>query len=729
MAPNYLSPGVYTVEKDISDFAPSINSSVVGIVGFASKGPTNKATLITDQEALVRIFGKPSEAINGQGLEGALEILEQTNSVYFVRCADSTAVDASALISVGSCPALILSGQADNTPTARLGIETPVTLRVQVQDSEGVHQFLDNAGAGRDFVVNVPTARSQSAAFRSVVGGALDSDKVGVFDEGVFDEGLGLSGAIVGGFAGSGASISVSACYGTVFNSASGAGILKYLHPAEGSKVDLGVSGTFASSMSMGGSQAVTEGTNSIAYLVETLYPGAGYNAGTLANGDSSGNSVTLSPVGSQNFVVSVNEAGVALESFKASFVASGVFLEDVINTSIDNAVSRVIKGNIVKNKLDVDVSALSHFSDALGELVAGPFDVTFRAEAGGDSGGELTTFTKTGSTVGGRFNKLVGSAASNLTGGTNGIATTEAGRSSALIGSAEQDPKTGMQALDDDIINVGVALVPGISTQQVQNALITLAEQTQDFMALVAPPYAVGTVQDAIDWTNGQSATTNSRTTAISSSFAAVHWPWVKVFSTFDGKDRWYDPSIFAARQMAYTDAVSDTWFAPAGFQRGRLTKPTEVEVKLNQGDRDSLYSGGNIVNPIVAFPQQGLTIFGQRTGQRNPSSLDRINVRRLMIYVRKVLLASTQRFVFEPNDEFTWSQIEGVVNPFLDDIKRRRGITEFRVVCDETTNTPLRVDRNELWTKVLLKPTKTAEVIVFEINLTNQSADLGTL
>tara|TARA_R100000951_G_C2524174_1_gene144393 strand:+ start:100 stop:396 length:297 start_codon:yes stop_codon:yes gene_type:complete len=98
-------------------------------------------------------------------------------------------------------------------------------------------------------------------------------------------------------------------------------------------------------------------------------------------------------------------------------------------------------------------------------------------------------------------------------------------------------------------------------------------------------------------------------------------------------------------------------------------------------------------------------------------------------MIYVRKVLLASTQRFVFEPNDEFTWSQIEGVVNPFLDDIRRRRGITEFRVICDETTNTPLRVDRNELWTKVLLKPTKTAEVIVFEINLTNQSADLGTL
>jgi phage tail sheath protein FI len=314
------------------------------------------------------------------------------------------------------------------------------------------------------------------------------------------------------------------------------------------------------------------------------------------------------------------------------------------------------------------------------------------------------------------------------MAGGTNGDATATA--ADALIGTSTGDTKTGMQALDDPTLNVGIALVPGIHTQSVQNALVTLAETTQNFLALLSPPYGVGSVQNAIDWTNGRSSTTaNSRTAPISSSYAAVYWPWVKVFSTFDGKDRWYDPAIFGARQMAYTDAVSETWFAPAGFTRGRLTKPTEVEVKLNQGDRDSLYSGGNIVNPIVSFAQQGITIFGQRTAQRTASALDRINVRRLMIYVRKVILQAAQRFIFEPNDEFTWAQVEAAINPFLDDIRRRRGITEFRVVCDETVNTPVRVDRNEMWTKVLIKPTKTAEVIIFEINLTNQSAQLGTL
>ena len=202
------------------------------------------------------------------------------------------------------------------------------------------------------------------------------------------------------------------------------------------------------------------------------------------------------------------------------------------------------------------------------------------------------------------------------------------------------------------------------------------------------------------------------------------MYWPWVKTFDGMASRDRWYDPAIFAIRQMAYTDDVGDPWFAPAGVVRGRLTKPTDVEVSVNQGDRDSMYSGGNVVNPIVKFPQQGIMIFGQRTAQRNPTALDRINVRRMLIVIRKSLLASTRRFVFEPNDATTWEKVVNVVNPLLDDIRRRRGITDYKVVCDETVNTPVRVDRNELWCKVLIKPTKAAEIVIFELNLTSQSA-----
>ena len=131
--------------------------------------------------------------------------------------------------------------------------------------------------------------------------------------------------------------------------------------------------------------------------------------------------------------------------------------------------------------------------------------------------------------------------------------------------------------------------------------------------------------------------------------------------------------------------------------------------------------------MNPITKFQRDGIVVWGQRTAQRTPTALDRINIRRMMIVLRKMILASTRMLVFEPNDPITWARVQNVLNPMLDDIRRRRGITEFRVLCDETTNTPIRVDRNELWCRILIKPTKTAEVLVFELNLTNQSADLG--
>lgn len=175
----------------------------------------------------------------------------------------------------------------------------------------------------------------------------------------------------------------------------------------------------------------------------------------------------------------------------------------------------------------------------------------------------------------------------------------------------------------------------------------------------------------------------------------------------------------------MTFTDNVAETWFAPAGFRRGRLTKPSATEKQLNQGDRDALYNTN--INPIVNFVPDGITIFGQKTCQRLSTAVDRINVRRLMIYLRKTLLASGRIDLFEPNDQFTWDSVKSKADQILSDIQNRRGIVQFKVICDSTVNTPLRVDRNELWCKILLKPTKTAEFIVFEVNLTSQAGKIN--
>jgi phage tail sheath protein FI len=701
--PNYVSPGVYIIEKDISDYLPSVNTSVVGIVGFASKGPTDKPTLITNQNQLIRTFGAPSEDITGQAVEGALEILDESNSVYFVRGADSNAADASSNMAFGTCPSVIVSANG-------FGVSSDLYLQIDVYNNAGTKKL--NSKKFSIPAGTVGAGGTQAQALRKIIGGGLDSDLVGVFD-GSGD--IGASGAIVGSYAGAGAQIVVRAFSDSGFTSSVSA--LFATDASATSSTNYGIKGSASSTVSSFGAtfnSTVTD-SNSIYYGVESLHPGTGYNGGTRSDGSVSGNSTTVSALGGQNFSFFVNQDGAVDETFKTSLVASGAFIENEINTGETNTTSEIIKGAIKVGGTDVDATALPTWAHFISDLVPSAIKYTFKTH---DTGASVTTSSTT--TAGPRWVKLL-ETTENLTGGNNGDGTV-----TTLVGTGATEPKTGVHALEDESLNVGIALVPGVYNQSVQNELITVAEQTQAFLALVAPPYAIGTTQDAIDWHNGKAI---ARTSPINSSYAAIFFPHVKVFSTFDKKDRWYDPTIFAARQMAFTDSVSESWFAPAGFRRGRLTKPTDVEVKISQGDRDSLYSGGNAINPISSFPQQGITIFGQRTAQRSPSALDRINVRRLMIFIRKVLLQGTGRFVFEPNDEFTWEQLEAALNPFLDDILRRRGLQDFRVICDETVNTPARVDRNELWCKVLLKPTKTAEIIIFELNLTSQSADITSL
>ena len=736
--PSYVSPGVYVIEKDLSQYAASINSSVVGLVGFASKGPVNKATLITSPASLVSIFGKPDESIQGQGLEGAVEILETTNSMYYVR-ATTTSLDesASACVGVGACPAIAVSGANSifgEANSAGFGFSgASIYFKLNGYDNAGAKLFTsDQKYAITSSITDGMSQTTRDAegslvAFKQVFGGELDGGKIGAY----FRADATNSPFLVAPYAGSGASLSV-----TSYSDAD------YLVGVSALRPVSGMDGAAASPNSPWASAVTCYGTafdnagattgNSVGYLVESLYPGAGYNLGTRVDGTTSGNSVEISQYGSQNWLTTINDDGVSEESFKMSFVNSGNYVTDQLNmTDLGaNNKSTVVVGNFVSGTASNVITGgkLDKFAD---QLVSVGFTSTKGTWGGAVLGGvsgagdaDATISAATTTTAGlSRFNKLI-QGTTGLAAGENGISTDAAVNAAALIGDSTNDPKTGMQALDDDVLNISLACVPGVTTESVQNALITLAEKTQNFLAVVSAPYGLTSTQQAINWSNGQSA---YRSAAINNSYACTYWPWVKIFSQFSKKDLWYDPAIFALRQMTYTDGVADPWFAPAGYVRGRLTKPTDLEVKLTQGDRDTMYSGGNAINPIQNWPQQGIMIWGQRTLKRTPSALDRINVRRLMIYLRKLILASTREFVFEPNDPFTWERIVAVLVPALADIQNRRGITEFKVVCDATTNTPLRIDRNELWTQIFIKPTKTAEMLVFEINLTSQGATLA--
>jgi hypothetical protein len=202
-----------------------------------------------------------------------------------------------------------------------------------------------------------------------------------------------------------------------------------------------------------------------------------------------------------------------------------------------------------------------------------------------------------------------------------------------------------------------------------------------------------------------------------IDSNYAATYYPWLRVIDTNTNRLLWVPPSVILPEIYAYNDNVAAEWFAPAGLNRGGIASAVGVRVRLPQPSRDTLYEGK--VNPIAQFPGQGIAVWGQKTLQRRASALDRVNVRRLLIAVKK-FIASTSRFlVFEQNVEATRNRFLNIVNPYLASVQERSGLFAFRVVMDETNNTPDVIDRNILFGQLFLQPTRTAEFIILDFNV----------
>lgn len=699
------SPGILVREVDNTAFAPSLDSSIVGIVGFATKGPLDKPTLITNAEQLIKVFGEPSEMLPGQGLIGALEILEATNRIYFSRCA-SAASEASAAVVMGACPAVAVHFSALSSVTGTNGYATSaVWLRV------GVSSNNSTLVATQIVKVNLTDTTFVNNFTRDVGKGSSEQD----FFSADFDPLNPDIAYVYARIPGKTARISVSATSAT--SSTGPVACVSIVDPS-------GLAGTVSSNAVASGITFAKEDFN---FGVSSLYAGAGYNLGvSVKTGEVTGVSVEIENVAGPYFKLQVNDKGYANETFRLSLIGDNTFINQVIRTSETQTplFSDFIKGDFTGDAGPDTGNPLTSPAQRMTDLFGSSVSANLGFEYGGNTvadGADPRFIKPLNGTYGledgdnGNFDN-VGSQGASPGEVEEGATDT---LNATIIGTAAN--KTGIYALDDDNLNISMAVVPGFTNQDVQNALITLAESSQNFIAAVAPPYGLNSTQAAVNWMNGR----NIRTAAINNSFAAVYWPWVQVYSVFDEKDLWLDPAIYAIRQMAFTDAVSEPWFAPAGFTRGRVTKPVDTEILLSTGDRDTLYE--NNVNPVVKFFPEGITIFGQKTAKRIPSATDRINVRRMMIFLRKTLLASSRAFVFEPNDDITWERVRISAEQILGDIQSRRGIQEFKVVCDNTVNTPLRVSRRELWCKIILRPTETAEYIIFEVNLTNNSSQLG--
>jgi hypothetical protein len=278
------------------------------------------------------------------------------------------------------------------------------------------------------------------------------------------------------------------------------------------------------------------------------------------------------------------------------------------------------------------------------------------------------------------------------------------------------------IQGLNADDYDTAIGLM-GNQDEYVYNVIsvpgLTKDNATSEISALINTVQTRGDAVAVIDLVAYGSSTSQAITAAktYNSSYAATYWPWLQTIDPGTGQLVWVPASTMIPGVYAFNDSVSDPWFAPAGINRGGLDTVVRAEQKLTQTQRNDLYIGN--VNPIATFPNVGVVVYGQKTLQKKSSALDRVNVRRLLIALKSYISQVANNLVFEQNTIATRNQFLSQVNPYLESVQQRQGLFAFRVIMDDSNNTPDVIDRNQLIGQIYLQPTKTAEFIYLDFNI----------
>lgn len=252
----------------------------------------------------------------------------------------------------------------------------------------------------------------------------------------------------------------------------------------------------------------------------------------------------------------------------------------------------------------------------------------------------------------------------------------------------------------DVDQIQIDFICAHNVPNNQVSN-VVQVAENRMDCVVVASPDQAPFTAQHVVDWA----------VTKPSSSYLIMDGNWVQVYNKYEDQYEMIPACSSTAGIMAASDLDSAPWFSPAGTRRGQYFGVSALSFNPTKSDRNAMYEAR--VNPIVSMPGQGTVLFGDKTALSRPSAFDRINVRRLFLVIERAVGEAAKQVLFELNDDFTRAEFTNIVEPFLREIQGRRGITDFRVVCDETNNTPAIIDQNQFIASVFIKPARSINYV----------------
>jgi hypothetical protein len=404
-----------------------------------------------------------------------------------------------------------------------------------------------------------------------------------------------------------------------------------------------------------------------------------------------------------------------------------------------DYAYSTILSASSLSASSPVEIAWAFTLDDVSGSLAEG-----FTWHSGSRQNG--TSLSAVSSSYSGTLNAGIDRFTTLLHGGYEGFDVKERDpfRDSNSSFTTKSDPKQSYQLAtlkrainvvsDPEKVQMNLATIPGILQQNVTQQLLSAVEERGDALAIID----LRKVYDASSENSNSFADRNAynidqlvdglKDRNINSSYGAAYAPWVRIQDTISGRSLWAPPSVVALGALSNTDRNAFPWFAPAGFNRGGLSEGDaglpviDVSKRLSSDDRDRLYE--NNINPIAKFPAEGIVIFGQKTLQQTRSALDRINVRRLMIFLKREISFIASRLLFEQNTRDTWKSFLSQATPILEEVKTQFGITDFRLTLDESTTTPDLIDRNVIYAKLLVKPTRTVEFFAIDFVVTNSGA-----
>ena len=684
-----LSPSVVVQERDLTNVIPAVSASAGATIIDAVWGPVLEVTTVDSENALASQFGKPN-ANNAASWFTAANFLSYANNLKVVRT-DTYGQRNAVATPTGQISSITITTAGTNyTGAVTLTIDAPTIFTVADGGRQATAVAEVTSGNITKVTITDPGSGYNTNALFTVTVSAVRNDASS-----------GTTAVFSATVAASGVKLNNEADYLSTYSSGTiqpvGQWIAKY-------------PGSLGNSISV----SIADSTNFSTWDYKNNFsaaPGTSSFAAALAvsaSNTAQQNIDAVTAVRDELHIVVIDTygkwsgtAGTILETYAFLSKASNAKKEDGSTAYYKNVINTQSNYIWWTRHLSVNWTG-SAFVAFASDRVWG------REAAQGIIFGTIAPVTPTGTTV---AQPIV-----NLSGGVDDLSSTNGQKTAAF------DLFSDAESLDVNLVMCGKA-DSIVANYVVQN----VAEVRKDCVAFISPENI--STKEVLSGTTSAVATSiiAYRNAITSSSYAVIDSGYKYQYDRYNDEYRWVPLNGDVAGLCARTDYTDDPWFSPAGLNRGQIKNVVKLAFNPRKTDRDNLYNAG--INPVASFPGQGVVLFGDKTALAKPSAFDRINVRRLFITLEKSISTAAKFQLFEFNDGFTRAQFKNIVEPFLRDVKGRRGITDFLVVCDETNNTSQVIDTNRFVADIYIKPARSINFIQLNFIATRTGASFNEI